>query len=171
MRLPHISLLILSLVSFTSCAGYRFGDQKPSHLTHINTLNIPLAKSRVVGPRIEPLTTNTTVDALVRDGTYSLASADKADATLLLTLEETTYSQARSSAIDVLRSEELRLDVTIAYQLLDNKRPGHVLERGKGKGHTRFFVDENLQTARQNALPDALRRAAQSITNSLADGI
>ena len=171
MRLHHIFLLALGMAGFTSCAGYHFGGHKPAHLTHVNTLNIPLAKSRVVGPRIEPLTTNTTVDALVRDGTYRLANADKADAILLLTLEETTYSQARSSAIDVLRSEELRLDVTIAYQLLDNKRPGHVLESGKGKGHTRFFVDDNLQTARQNALPDALRRAAQSITDRLADGI
>jgi hypothetical protein len=37
-------------------------------------------------------------------------------------------------------------------------------------GVSRFFVDSNLQTARNNALPDALRRAGEALVSRLADG-
>lgn len=164
-------LLALSLSLLTSCAGYRFGGNKPSHLTDIHSISVPLAKSRVLFPRVEALTTNCLVDALVQDGTYKLTKVGDADATLMLTLEQLEYSQIRSSTIDVLRSEELQLQVTVSFQLIDGTRPGVILEEGSGRGHSRLFVDDNLQTARVNALPDALQRATQSIIARIADGI
>ncbi len=170
----HVLTLILFLgffSSLSSCTGYRFGGHKPSHLEAVQSIHIPLATSRVVFPRVEPLTTNSVVDALVQDGTYRLASASKADSTLLITLDNLSYRQVRSSTEDVLRSEELRLEVTLSYKLIDHRKPGTVIDSGKGRGHTRLFVDDNLQTARVNALPDALQRAAQSIIARLANGI
>ena len=166
----RLALLILSLGLLSSCAGYRFGGNKPAHLEAVKSIYLPLAKSRVIFPRIEALTTNSMVDALVNDGTYRLGTTNTADATLLITLDELSYRQARSSTEDVLRSEELRLEVKVSFQLLDARRPGVVLEKGSGRGHTRLFVDDNLQTARNNALPDALQRAAQDIIARLADG-
>jgi hypothetical protein len=165
-------LLTLCLSFLPSCASYRFGGNKPAHLETVKTISVPLAKSRVVFPRMEALTTNSMVDALVQDGTYRLGIiGGKSDATLLILLENLTYKQIRSSTVDVLRSEELRLEVKLSYQLIDNNRPGIVLESGKARGNTRLFVDDNLQTARVNALPDALQRATQSIIARLADGI
>ena len=160
--------LCLSLLS--SCAGYRFGGNKPSHLEAVNSIYLPLAKSRVIFPRVEAITTNSMADAIVKDGTYRLGTFNNADATLLITLNDLSYRQARSSSDDVLRSEELRLEVKVSFQLLDARRPGVVLEKGTGRGHTRLFVDDNLQTARDNALPDALQRATQDIIARLADG-
>lgn len=154
-----------------SCAGYRFGGHKPDHLTGIQSIAVPLAQSRVIFPRVEAITTNTAVDALVRDGTYRLARPGTGDATLVLTLQELNYRQVRSSTVDVLRSEELQLQVVVAFELRDSRRPGVILEEGEGRGHSRLFVDDNLQTARVNALPDALERASLSIIARLADGI
>lgn len=171
MRLSLLVLILGFITSLSSCAGYRFGGNKPAHLESVKTVTIPLAKSRIVFPRVEAITTNTMVDALVNDGTYRLAPSGKADSTLLITLETLTYKQARSSTDDVLSSEELRLEVTLSYQLIDAKKPGIILEEGKAQGHTRLFVDDNLQNARINALPDALRRATQLIIARLADGI
>lgn len=167
----RLLLLALCLSALTSCAGYRFGGNKPSHLADVRTISVPLAKSRVVFPRVEAITTNSMVDALVQDGTYRLSRLGEADATLVLTVERLDYRQIRSSSIDVLRSEELQLLVTISFQLIDNNRPGVVLENGRGRGQSRLFVDDNLQTARVNALPDALQRATQSIIARIADGI
>ncbi len=165
-------LLAFCFGFLSSCAGYRFGGSKPSHLEAIKTISVPLATSRIVFPRIEALTTNSMVDALVQDGTYRLGKiAGESDATLFITLEDLTYKQVRSSTVDVLRSEELRLEVKLSYQLIDANRPGLVLDSGKARGRTRLFVDDNLQTARVNALPDALQRATQSIIARLADGI
>lgn len=167
----RILLTILCLALLSSCAGYRWGGNKPSHLAEVESIYIPLAKSRVIFPRVEALATNSVVDAFTVDGSYRIGSSNNADATLLLTIEQLTYSQARSSREDVLRSEELRLEVIISYQLIDPSRPGTILESGKGSGQTRLFVDDNLQTARASALPDALQRAAASIVARLADGI
>ena len=164
-------LLALSLGFLTSCAGYQFGGNKPEHLRGTESISIPLAKSRVIFPRVEALATNSMVDALVSDGTYRLTRSGAADATLLITLEAIDYQQVRSSTVDVLRSEELQLRVTVSYKLTDNNRPGIVIDAGRERGDSRLFVDDNLQTARMNALPDALQRATQSIIARLSDGI
>lgn len=171
MRVLLALSIVLALGNLTSCAGYRFGGNKPAHLEAIRSIDVPLAQSHVIFPRVEALTTNSVIDALLRDGTYRLSTSQKSDATLILTLDDLAYRQARSTSEDVLRSEELQLEAIISYKLFDNKKPGVVLEQGKGRGRTRFFIDDNLQTARANALHDALQRAAQAITNRLADGI
>ena len=88
----------------------------------------------------------------------------------MLSVTQLNYRQVRSSTVDVLRSEELELEVFVSYELLDRNRPGVVLDKGRGRGYSRLFVDDNLQTARVNALPDALDRASKSIIARLADG-
>jgi hypothetical protein len=45
-----------------------------------------------------------------------------------------------------------------------------ILANGSSTGSTRFFVDPNLQTARNNALSDAMDRAAQAMVSRLANG-
>lgn len=167
----RVFLNILCLGLLTSCSGYQWGGSKPAHLGNVRSVYIPLAKSKVIFPRVESLATNAVVDSFTVDGTYRIGSSDSADATLFLTVEELTYRQSRSSREDVLRSEELRLEVVVSYQLLDLSRPGLVLASGKGNGQTRLFVDDNLQTARASALPDALQRAANQIVARLADGM
>lgn len=163
-----LTLCCCSLLS--SCAGYRIGGEKPKHLASVNSLYVPLAKTLTLFPRSEALTTNFVVDAITRDGTYKIGTTSNSDATLLLTLEEIIYRQTTSDRRDTLRSEELTLEVKISWQLVDPKRPGKPLEEGSNSGRTRLFVDDNLQTARANALPDALHRAAQSIVSRIADG-
>ena len=163
-----LTLCCSSLLS--SCAGYRIGGEKPKHLASVNSLYVPLAKTLTLFPRSEALTTNFVVDAITRDGTYKIGTTSNSDATLLLTLEEIIYRQTTSDRRDTLRSEELTLEVKISWQLDDPKRPGKPLEEGSNSGRTRLFVDDNLQTARANALPDALHRAAQSIVSRIADG-
>ena len=125
---------------------------------------------RVTTVRLDATAKLIVVDAITRDGTYKIGTASKSDATLLLTLEEITYRQTSSDRRDTLRSEELNLEVKISWQLVDPKLPGKPLEEGSNSGRTRLFVDDNLQTARANALPDALQRAAQSIVSRIADG-
>ena len=162
------ALCCLGLLS--SCAGYRLGGEKPDHLASVKTIFVPLAKSQALFPRAEALTTNIIVDAITQDGTYRIGTASDSDATLLLTLEKIDYKQTRSDRRDTLRSEELTLEVKINWQLVDPKRPGKPLDEGNNNGRTRLFVDDNLQTARANALPDALQRAAQAIVSRIADG-
>ncbi|BDS05222.1 hypothetical protein NT6N_02620 [Oceaniferula spumae] len=146
------------------------GGSKPSHLANINSIHVPLFKNDTLLVRAEAYATNSAVDAITRDGTYRIATASSADAVLEGRVEEVKYSQVSSSRTDTLRSEELSMEITLAWILRDARNPTRILERGQSRGQTRFFAGGNLHVARTNALPDALRRATESMTVRLADG-
>jgi len=163
-------LIILGLSVLHSCAGYRLGGHKPQKLAHVHKIYVPLAKNHTLFLRTEALATNLLVDGLTQDGTYQIGTARSADADLLMTVSQIDYSQTRSTRTDSLRSEELKMTVTLDWQLVDSKRPGTPLDSGRTTGHTRFFARDNLQTARRGALPDALQRATQKIVYRITDG-
>lgn len=163
-------LLFLIPLLLVSCVGYQLGGSKPAHLTHVKSINVPLFKNDTQLIRAGSYATNSAVDALTRDGTYRVASADGADAVLEGRVATIRYSQVSSSRTDTLRSEELSMEITIDWVLRDANDPSRILEKGKSRGSTRYFAGGNLNIARSNALPDALRRACDSMTTRIADG-
>jgi hypothetical protein len=48
--------------------------------------------------------------------------------------------------------------------------PTKVLASGVSSGSSQLFVSSNLQTARNNALPEALERAGEALVSKLANG-
>ena len=165
-RLLCASLL---LVSLPSCAGYQLARQRQKALTHVSSIRVPLFENKTLTPRGEVLATNSVVDAITVDGTYRIASDANADATLHGTIESITYNQVRSTRLDTLRSEELENTVVISWKLVDAKNPLKILASGKAKGSSRFAITANLQSARSNALPDAMQRAATQVVGRLTD--
>ncbi|MGE9268452.1 MAG: LPS assembly lipoprotein LptE, partial [Verrucomicrobiales bacterium] len=163
-------LLFLATFWLVSCSGYQLGGRKPSHLSGIETLYVPLAQNDTLFPRLETHMTNEMVSALVQDGTYRVGRLAGADAKLQLRVSKMSYRQIRSNNEDTLRSEELELEVFVKWTLHDLGSQPRLLDEGMETGRTRFFVDANLQTARRNAVPDAVQRAAQDIVSRLADG-
>lgn len=162
-------LLALALL-LTSCAGYHLGGNKPAHLAHVKSIHVPLFENDTLLVRAESHATNSAVDAITRDGTYKIAAAGTADAVLEGTVTQVDYSQVRSSRLDTLRSEELSMEITVSWVLRDARDPSRILEKGKSRGKTRFFAGGNLHVARTNALPDALRRASESMVMRFSDG-
>ena len=58
----------------------------------------------------------------------------------------------------------------LLWTLKETTLPGKTLAAGAAVGTSSFFVDRDLQTARNNALPDAMERASQAIVSQLANG-
>ncbi|HEY8991354.1 MAG TPA: LPS assembly lipoprotein LptE, partial [Luteolibacter sp.] len=108
--------------------------------------------------------------AFTQDGTYRIASREKADAVLEGHVRRIDYTQLRANRLDTLRPEELQNNVTLSWVLKDARDPTKVLASGSASGSSNFFVDSNLQTSRNNALPDALERAGDSLVSKLANG-
>ena len=154
----------------TSCAGYRLGGAKPPSLAGVKRIAVPMFENGTLHPRSESLATSAVTDAFVQDGTYRLSDRDNADAVLEGKLARIDYSTLRSSRLDSLLAEELTNTVRIEWVLRDAKDPTRILASGSNEGYSSFFVDSNLQTARQNALPDALKRASQGLVSKLASG-
>jgi len=167
-----VKSILLLVIPFllASCAGYQLGGAKPSHLAQIKSIHVPLFENDTLLIRAEAYATNSTVDALTRDGTYRIGTADTADAVLEGRVKEIKYRQVSSSRRDTLSSEELSMEITISWVLRDAQNPTRILEQGKSRGDTRFFAGGNLHVARTNAMPDALRRATESMVTRLTDG-
>ena len=171
MALRVFALLALTLaLLLNGCAGYQLGGAKPRQLAAINSVHVAMTRNDTQIPRAAAHTTSSIIDALTRDGTYRIATVDTADSRLLTTLRKINYRQARSTRIDILRSEELEMEVHLHWILVDARNPLKILAQGKSRGTTRFCVDPNLQTARQTALIDALKRASEAVVSRLADG-
>ncbi len=165
-------LIVLPLISWlcVSCTGYKLGGNKPSYLSHVKKIQVPLFVNKTQLTRAEAYATNSAVDAIVRDGTYAIGNAETADAVLVGTIENIRYSQVSSSRSDSLRSEELSMTIDLHWELHDAQNPAKILKKGTSQGTTRLFAGANLQEARTNALPDALRRACESMVSQFSDG-
>lgn len=164
-------LLPLLLIPFlASCTGYQLGGVKPQSLAKIRMISVPMFKNDTQHPRAEAIATSAVASALLQDGTYRVSSLDKADAVLEGTLHKIDYTQIRATRLDTLRPEELQNTVTLVWVLKDAHDPTKVLASGSSVGTSRFFVDANLQTSRNNALPDALERAGEALVSRIANG-
>jgi len=163
-------LLPLAALAASSCTGYQLGGAKPSALRDVKTISIPMFRNDTLHPRAEALATSAVADAVVLDGTYRIASRDKADAVLEGTVHTIDYTVLRSTRLDTLRPDELQNTVTLTWKLTDANDPKKTLASGISTGNSRFFVDSNLQTSRNNALPDAFLRASDTLVSRIANG-
>ncbi|MEP2774618.1 MAG: LPS assembly lipoprotein LptE [Luteolibacter sp.] len=163
-------LVAIPALFLASCAGYQLGAAKPPSLAEVKTISVPMFANGTQHPRAETLATSAVTGAFVQDGTYRIARLDQADAVLEGELKSIKYSTLRSSRLDSLLAEELTNEVVFEWVLRDARDPTKILASGSSKGSSSFFVDSNLQTARQNALPDAFERAGQSLVSRLSSG-
>lgn len=163
-------LLIAPVLMLASCAGYQLGGHKPASLAKVKTVAVPMFSNATLHPRAEALATSAVANAFVQDGTYRISKLDNADAVLEGKLRSIRYSTIRGTRLDTLLPEELQNTVTIEWTLKDARNPTKVLASGKSTGTSQLFVSTNLQTARNNALPEALERAGEALVSRLASG-
>lgn len=162
--------LFAPLLCLVSCAGYHLGGVKPASLAGVKTIAVPMFTNATFHPRAEALATSAVANAIVQDGTYRVARVDDADAVLEGKLSEIRYSALRGSRLDSLRPEELVNIVILEWTLRDARDPTKVLASGSASGSSQLFVSSNLQTARNNALPEALDRAGEALVARIANG-
>ena len=162
-------MFLIPVLMLSSCAGYKAGGLKPASLEQVHAIAIPVFKNDSLHPRAEALATSAVANAMVQDGTYRVSSMDSADAILEGTLKSISYSTLRGTRFDSLRPEELNNRVVIHWVLRDAKDSTKVLAKGSSTGRSQLFVSANLQTARNNALPEALDRASEALISRIAN--
>jgi hypothetical protein len=158
------------MVCMASCAGYRVGGTKPAVMAGVERVAVPMFENGTLHPRAEVLATSAVTDALAADGTYRLSRRDDADAVLEGKVKSVTYSTIRGTRLDSLLPEELANRVTIGWTLRDARNPTRILAEGTSTGKSQLFVSANLQTARNNALPEAMERAAEQLVSRISTG-
>ncbi|HEY8990932.1 MAG TPA: LPS assembly lipoprotein LptE, partial [Luteolibacter sp.] len=98
-------LLLLSAACLTSCVGYQLGGVKPKSLAKVQTIAVPMFANDTQHPRAEALATSAVTSAFTQDGTYRIASREKADAVLEGHVRRIDYTQLRANRLDTLRPE------------------------------------------------------------------
>jgi len=159
------------LLTLASC-GYKLGGVQPSEMDGVERLYISIPDNRTQFPRLEAHLANHLVDSLIEDSRYKVSTFENADAKLVTKIDKVTFKQIRSDRTDSLRPEELRMKVLVKWEVISLKgSEREVLLKGSESGDTRFFLDENLQTAQRNAFPDALNRVSRRIISSLSNAL
>lgn len=162
--------LLAPLVFLTSCAGYRLGDAKPAAMAKVSRISVSMFSNTTLHPRAEALATSAVINAMVVDGTYKVSNLDHADAVLEGEVHEIRYRTIRSTRLDTMLPEELANTVTLNWTLRDARNPTKILASGSSTGSSQLFVSSNLQTARNNALPEALARAGEGLVSRISNG-
>ncbi len=163
-------LLLAPLLLLASCAGYHIGNAKPTALAGVKSIAVPMFANDTQHPRAEALATSAVSSALSQDSTFRVTRSEHADAILEGRIKNISYSAIRGSRLDTVHPDELSNTVTLMWILKDAKNPRHILASGSSIGTSQLFVDPDLQTARNNALPDALERAADALVSRIANG-
>ena len=165
-----LSLLLAPLLLLASCAGYHLGSAKPKALANVKSIAVPMFANDTQHPRAEAIATSAVSSAFSHDGSFRITSIAHADAILEGRIKSISYSAIRGRRLDTLHPDELLSTITLAWSLKDARNPTRILATGSSVGSSQLFVDADLQTARNNALPDALERAADALVSRLANG-
>jgi Lipopolysaccharide-assembly len=166
----RVLALIAPALLLLSCAGYQLGEAKPASLARVKTIAVPMFENSTLHPRAEALATSAVAAAFVQDGTYRIGDTDHCDAVLEGSLSGINYSPIRGRRYNTLAPEELANTVTLKWILRDGRDPTKILASGTSNGTSQLFVSANLQTAKNNALPEALERAGVALVSRLANG-
>jgi hypothetical protein len=160
--------LLLPALLFQGCAGYQLGPATPGYLRQVHSIAVPTFANSTLTPRIEALVTSTVIKQFHQDGTFRIANADVADATLKAEIVNVGRSPARSLRGNVLSTTEFLLTLTVKYTLLG--RDGKPLGAGAVGGSTSFFVGSDVSTDERQALPLAAEEVARHLVSQLSEG-
>jgi hypothetical protein len=162
-----LALLLLPLL-FVGCGGYQLGPATPRYLRNVHAIAVPTFTNGTLEPRLEVLVTNTAIKQFQQDGTFRIATADAADATLKGEIVSVGRSPARSVRGNVLSTTEFNLSLTVKYTLTG--RDGKQLTSGAVGGSTSFFVGSDVNTDQRQAMPLAAEELARHLVSQLSEG-
>jgi hypothetical protein len=162
-------LLLLLAIALTGCAGYQIGPAKPTYLAAIHSVAVPIFRNKTLEPRIEALVTDSVIQQIQQDGTYTIESEANADAILEGEIETITRKRARSIRGDVDATREFVLNVNLIFKLT-NRATGELLSTQKVTGTTSFFVGADLQQQERQAVVLAAQDAAVRLTSKISEG-
>lgn len=136
----------------------------------VKTIDVRMFSNSSFLPRANAVVTSAVAAAIVQDGSFRIASSDKADAVLEGNIGSIRYTPIRGQRFNTLRPEQLINTVTLGWKIRDAKDPTKIILAGTSTGASDFFATSNLQTDRENALADAAQRAAVALVSTLSNG-
>lgn len=157
------ALPLAGLLLSTGCANYRLGSTLPAHL---ESIAVPTFANTSGEPQIESMVTRAVLQDFQRDGTLSIANADKADIVLNGTVVGYSLEPVRYERDNPKAAQEYRLVLRAAIQGIERSTGKMIIDTAV-EGDTTFRAVGDITTAKRGALPGAARDLAHEITNAV----
>lgn len=166
MKTIRVICMGLFAIALSAC-GYHLGGIKPSYMKNMNTFAVEMFQNNTVQPNVGMLMTTAMTDTLQSDGTYRMATRDKADFILKGTVTQIERESLRTNPYDTYVSSEIGLRVHVLYEIVNNKT-GKVVQQKEVSGIGSYFNQGvNTVSAMDTALSYATRLVAENITLNL----
>ncbi len=156
-------------LALSSCAGYHIGPIKPVHMQSVVKLAVPTIQNETLEPRLSVLVTNAIIKQLQVDGSYQIASKEKADAVMECKIKRINKTQSRSVRTNVLRTSELTVGMYLDYRVKESGT-NKLLHSGRVYGSSNIVLDPNWQLSEHQAMEEASQRIAATLVSEIAEG-
>ena len=164
-RLYLLNSLAATLL-FSGCMGYQMGG---SSLAGIDTVTMGAVINSTGEPAIELQITHAMRERIQFDGRMKLANeARNADAIIDITLTEYTLNPIAFSSKQRATPNVYRLRITGEAELR-NSSSGEVLSASKTYGEATFEFQNDLTSAKRDALPKAANEIARFMLDDLIE--
>lgn len=165
-RFPSLFVLTALLLTLTGCSGYRLGSQLPAD---ISSVYVPTVRNNTDEPLLENEMTRAVLAQIQRDGSLQIATEEKADAILYVTVDHYTINPLAYDGNNRSRPNEYRLILGARIEMVRNDN-GKILARNSSlRGRNDFPLTGDLTTAKQNGLPGAAEDLARYIVAAVTE--
>ncbi|MBA4138542.1 MAG: hypothetical protein C0518_14650 [Opitutus sp.] len=159
MRASLLCLMLGAVVGLAGCSHYRLGT---AGTPRFSTLHVAVVKSEIVLPQTQAVTTTELREAFIKDGRVRLVdSADEADATLTVSLDDYGRGVAVVRPDDTGLARRFEITLTARATLTDNRAhtdlfAGRLLTVKRG-----VFTDSGQQQSEYQTMPLLAQQLAE----------
>jgi hypothetical protein len=156
------------LLALCGCAGYRLGPGN-GLIAGEKTVRIVPVTNRTREPRLGDAVTAALRKEIQRDGTFRLATGDKAD--IVVTCELVSYNRNEVSFVpgDIVTARDYRVSLGARVSARETSPDKTVLARDF-TGNTLMRLGNDLPSVERQTVPVLAADLARQITAALADG-
>lgn len=168
--LRSAAALALSLFILNGCAGYRVGNISGQEVQGVKSVYVPMAKNTSFTPEIQSTVTSAIVRRFDNDGTLQTLNNEHADSQMDVTITEVRMNPTRSTQQNVLVTAQYQVQI-IAKVTYVNRRTGRtVLKDTEFSGSALYYVGQDVQEGKRQALPSAAEDLAYNIVKRITEG-
>lgn len=168
--LRSAALLTSLLLILTGCGGYRLGNISGQEVQGVKSVWVPMAKNQSYTPELQATVTGAVVRRFDNDGTLETLNSDHADSQLDITITEVKMDPVRSTQSNVLITAQYQVQIWAKATFI-NRRTGRTVFKDESfSGTTTYYVAQDMQEGKRQALPQAAEDLAYNIVKRITEG-
>ncbi len=162
--------LALFVLLLNGCAGYRVGNISGQEVQGVKSVYVPMARNQSYTSEIQAPVTGAVVRRFDNDGTLQTLNSDRADSQLDITIIDVRLNPMRSTQQNVLITAQYEVVIEVKATFTNHRTGRAVFKDQTFIGTTQFYVAQDIQEGKRQALPQAAEDLANNIVKRITEG-